>query len=132
RSLAESMLVPLGPGGSRRYRPKVFDYLTDAGVQTPTRIAEVNSVVLFDGVFLLRPELAEYWDFSIFVEASFENTMVRAQQRDAALFGGGEEVRRRYEQRYIPGQRLYFAEGRPRELAKVVIDNNDPWNPDIR
>ena len=131
RALVESLLAPLGPGGSRRYRPAVFDYRTDAEVHMPTCVAEVNAVLLFDGVFLLRPELAGYWDFTIFVEASFETTLARAEQRDAALFGGVEEVKRRYEQRYIPGQQLYFAECLPKGRAKVVVDNNDPWNPVI-
>jgi uridine kinase len=40
-------------------------------------------------------------------------------------------VRRRYEQRYIPGQRLYFTECLPRERADVVVNNDDPQNPSI-
>src|SRR5215211_4361173 len=119
RALVESLLAPLGPGGSRRYRPAVFDYRADSEVRTPVRAAEANAILLFDGVFLLRPELAGYWDFTIFVQASFETTLARAEQRDAALFGGVEEVRGRYERRYIPGQRLYFAECLPRGRAKV-------------
>jgi uridine kinase len=131
RALAESLLAPLGPGGSRRYRPAVFDYRTDSEVQIPMREAEVNAVLLFDGVFLLRPGLTEYWDFTIFVETTFETTLARAEQRDASLFGGLEEVRRRYKERYIPGQQLYHAECLPKEQAKVVVDNNDPRNPVI-
>ena len=131
RALVESLLTPLGPGGSRRYRPAVFDYRTDTEVRTPYRVAEVNAVLLFDGVFLLRTELAGYWDFTVFVDASFETTLTRAERRDAALFGGAEEVRRRYERRYIPGQRLYFAECLPRGRADVVVNNDDPRNPVI-
>ena len=131
RALAESLLIPLGPGGSRLYRTAVFDYRTDAEARAPAREAEVNAVLLFDGVFLLRTELAGYWDFTIFVEASFETIVARAVRRDAALFGGVEEVRRRYGRRYVPGQRLYFDECRPQERAQVVVDNNDPRNPFI-
>jgi len=131
-ALAESLLAPLGPGGSRRYVSEVFDYRTDAEVQVPTREAAADAVLLFDGVFLLRPGLAENWDFTVFVDADFEVTLSRAERRDAALFGGVEEVRRRYERRYIPGQRLYFAECRPQERATVVVDNNDPRNPFIQ
>src|SRR5262249_10302997 len=130
-ALAESLLIPLGPGGSRRYRVAVFDHRTDSNVEAPVRDAEENAVLLFDGVFLLRPGLAGHWDFTVFVEASFETILARAEQRDAASFGGVEEVRRRYGQRYVPGQRLYLAEVRPRERADVVVDNNDPRNPMI-
>ena len=131
RALVASLLSPLGPGGSRRYRTAVFDYRADAGVNVRARVAEANAVLLFDGVFLLRTELTGFWDFTAFVEASFETTLARAERRDAASFGGVAEVRRRYGLRYIPGQRLYFDECRPRERADVVIDNNDPSNPFI-
>jgi uridine kinase len=86
----------------------------------------VNAVLLFDGVFLLRGELLSYWDYTIFVEAAFAQTLARAERRDAGLFGSVEAVRRRYEQRYVPGQRLYFAACRPQERAHAVVDNNDP------
>jgi uridine kinase len=131
QALIESMLAPLGSSGSRQYRSAVFDYRTDSEAQIPIRVAEVNAVLLFDGVFLLRSELMEYWDFTIFVEADFEITLTRAEQRDGILFGSVEEVRRRYEQRYIPGQKLYYAECCPKEGADVVIDNNDPRKPVI-
>jgi uridine kinase len=132
RALTESLLIPLGPGGSRRYRVAVFDHRTDSNVEAPVQLAEENAVLLFDGVFLLRPELAGHWDFTVFVDASFETTLARAEERDAASFGGVEEVRRRYAQRYIPGQRLYLSEARPKERADVVVDNNDARNPRIR
>src|SRR2546426_6785585 len=93
QALTESLLVPLGPGGSRQYRSAVFDYRRDSEVQIPIRVAEVNAVLLFDGVFLLRSELMEYWDYTVFVEAASENTLARAEQRDAVLFGSVEEAR---------------------------------------
>jgi uridine kinase len=127
--LTESLLAPLGPDGSREYRSGIFDYRTDLDVQCPIRVADENAVLLFDGVFLLRPELMEYWDFTIFVEAAFETTIARAVQRDAVLFGSTEEVRNRYERRYIPGQKLYLNKCRPKDRVTVVVDNNDPLNP---
>lgn len=129
RALIESLLASFGPSGSRQYLSAIFDYRIDSAVQAPIRVAEVNGVLLFDGVFLLRRELIEYWDFTIFVEAAFETNVGRAERRDANLFGSVAEVRKRYEQRYIPGQKLYYAECQPKERADVVIDNNDARNP---
>lgn len=131
RALKRSLLDPFGPTGSRQYRLAVFDYRANREAQIPIQIAEANSILVFDGVFLLRKELIRYWDFTIFVEAGFENTIARAEQRDVILFGSAEEVRRRYEQRYIPGQKLYYAESRPAQRANVVVDNNDPNNPSL-
>lgn len=129
RALAEFLLTPLGPSGSRHFRAAVFDYRIDSEVPIVTSVAEENAILLFDGVFLLRPEVAASWDFTVFVDASFQVTLARAQERDAVYLGSREEVRRRYEQRYIPGQKLYFAECRPSERAQVVINNNDPSKP---
>ena len=128
-ALIESLLAPLGPSGSRQYVPAVFDYRTDSALQIPKRTAEENAVLLFDGVFLLRPELRERWEFTVFVAAAFEVTLARAMQRDLSLFDSAEAIRERYEQRYIPGQELYFEECQPEEKAKVVVDNNDARNP---
>ena len=129
QALTEFLLAPLGPGGDCRYRTAVFDYRTDSELRKPTQIAQVDSVLLFDGVFLLRSELLEYWDFTVFVEADFETTLARAERRDTLLFGNVEEVRKRYKQRYIPGQQLYFETCKPQLLANVVVNNNDPRNP---
>jgi len=122
--LINLLLLPLGPDGSLQYRTTTFDYRTDSPLQTLPQLASPDSILLFDGVFLLRSELAQLWDFTVFVDAAFDVTLARAKQRDAVLFGSVEEVRRRYEQRYIPGQQLYFDKSRPQERANVVIDNN--------
>jgi uridine kinase len=131
RALTDCLLVPLGPSGSRHYRSAVFDYHTDSAVQSPLQEADPTAVLLFDGVFLQRPELREYWDFTVFVTVDFEVALDRAKQRDGVLFGGIAIAKQMYKQRYIPGQKLYFAECRPAERADVVIDNNDPSNPAI-
>ena len=130
-SLITLLLSPLGPQGSREYRHATFDYRTDLENQRPFQIAQATSVLLFDGVFLLRPELADFWDFAIFLDVGFEVTLARAQQRDAIAFGGVDTVTHRYEQRYIPGQKLYFDLCRPRVRANIVVDNNLPSAPTI-
>ena len=127
-SVIESLLAPLGPGGSRRYRTATYDYRIDMPVEVPVQTAPSNAILLFDGVFLLRPELRESWDFSIFVDVPIETVLARAEKRDALALGGAAEVRRLYEERYLLGQKLYFDECRPREKAAMVIDNNDPEN----
>lgn len=129
--LVEVLLGPLGPQGDRRYRRAVFDFRLDSPVDAPMEKAVTKAVLLFDGVFLLGPELRPHWDFSILVKADFDLTLARAEVRDARLFGDASKVRARYEERYIPGQRLYLAEVEPERHASVVIDNNDVLRPMI-
>jgi len=128
-TMLDSVLRPLGPGGNRVCHLAAFDFRTDGRVSSPATEVPGDAVLLFEGVFLLRPELRPFWDYSVFVRADFEVTMARAEKRDLYLFGTAEGVRERYLRRYIPGQRIYFREAAPESHASVVIDNNDPRHP---
>jgi len=131
-ALRAFLLDPLGPGGSRHYRRALFDYRADEEVAAPEEEASDDSILLFDGVFLLRDELRAFWDFSIFVHADFDEVVRRAEVRDRELMGGAQAVRERYRKRYIPGQELYFSRCAPQEAADVVIDNTDVNEPKLR
>jgi len=129
--LIAALLRPLGPDGSRVYRTALFDHRIDAPVDAPRYRAMPRAILLFDGVFLLRPELRPFWDYSIFVRARFDVTLARAKHRDAALLGSADEVERRYKARYIPGQQIYLDRCRPESRADLVIDNDDAAHPII-
>jgi uridine kinase len=126
-ALIESLLLPLGPGGSRSYRRHVFDYRTDTEDVAPLETTANNAILLFDGVFAHRPELSSYWDFSIFLDTRFEVSIPRTAQRG----GGSPEVDVESNRRYVEGQRLYLAECEPKSLANLVVDNNDLENPSL-
>jgi len=119
------VLLPLGPGGDRWYRPAIFDHRTDTALDLPAQHAPAGAVLLFDGVFLQRPELRDHWDLAVFVDVSPELALRRALVRDAALLGGAAAVRQRYRERYLPGQRLYREQCAPARRADLVIDTGD-------
>ena len=123
--LVETLLAPLGPDGNRRYRPAIFDFRLDTAVNAREEEASADAVLLMDGVFLHAPELRPHWDYSIFVRTRFEVTVARAEVRDQALLGDATTVRRRYAERYVPGQRLYLAEIDPERHADVIVINDD-------
>jgi uridine kinase len=127
--LRRLLLDPLAPGGRRRYRTVGFDFRTDERVEQPERIATPHDVLLFDGVFLLRPELVDAWDLRIFVSIDLDESVRRGVDRDADLFGSGADAERRYRTRSAAGQRLYLAESRPVATADVVVVNDDPARP---
>ena len=128
-ALRAVLLYPFGLHGSRQYRRAVFDVHTDTPIPAGKKEAPTNAVLLFDGVFLLRPELDSLWDYWIFVNVDFEVALQRAMVRDQSLFGSSEAVQARYLQRYFPGQRLYFQSVHPQERANVIVENNDPTHP---
>ncbi len=126
--LRSQLLEPLGPAGSRIYRTAVFDYLADLPVETAGLTAPDNAVLVFDGVFLLRPELVSFWDLVVFLDVGEEEVLRRAMLRDSARLRGSE-IRERYARRYLPAQRIYRKTVQPLERADVVIDNTNPAHP---
>ncbi len=122
------LLDPLGPGGDGHYQTRAFNYRLDRPELDDSRVAPADSVLVFDGVFLARPELASAWDFRIFVSCDFDESLRRAKRRDAPLFGSAAEVEARYSTRYIPAQQLYNGL-RPAETADATLENTDPNNP---
>ena len=127
-ALQRVLLDPLGPGGDRRFQPAVYDHHSDAVVSPPDATAAADGVLVFDGVFLLRPELVDLWDVRIFVSTAFENTIGRAVIRERAV-SSAADVERRWRERYIPAQRLYLSTARPTESADVIVHNDDPARP---
>ena len=124
-AVAEALLIPLGPGGSRSYRSAVFNHLIDSEVTAPLETVDNNAILLFDGIFVHRSELISYWDFSIFLETRFDVSIPRTAERG----GGSPEVEAEENRRYVEGQRLYLHECAPKSLATVVVDNNDLDDP---
>jgi uridine kinase len=128
-ALNRVLLDPLGPGGDRRFLRAVYDKQTDGAVSEPMTVAPVDAVLIFEGVFLLRPELIDQWDLRIFVSAGFEETLARARMRDAALYGTPDEVERRFRSRYRPSQQFYFDTIRPADHADILVRNDEPHRP---
>ena len=119
------LLDPLGPGGTRRYRRAVFSYRTDSEVTIPFETADEDAILLFDGVFLHRPELLSYWDLSIFLDAPFEVTIPRAAARD----GSSSDVSAPENRRYVEGQQLYLQICDPKSTATIVINYENLASP---
>jgi uridine kinase len=131
-ALRRVLLDPLGPGGSRRHLRAVFDYRTDQPLSLPWEIADRRAVLIFDGVFLLRPELQGCWDLTVFLEVPFAEALRRACRRDPKAMGSAAEVARRYRARYLPAQRRYLDQCRPWLRADLVMDNSSPSRPSLR
>lgn len=130
-ALRNILLQPLGPHGNLRYRRAAFDYRTDMASMAEEEMAAEDAILLFDGVFLQRPETNDQWDYRIFVDAPFAITIERAILRDSDLFGSAEATRSRYQERYIPGQRIYLKSVDPMRHAQAIVHNDDPEHPSL-
>jgi uridine kinase len=112
---------------NRKYITAIFDVETNSTVEVVPKSANLHSILIFDGIFLHRPELREYWDFSIFLNVDFEVSIPRGAQRGA----GSPDIYASSNKRYIEGQRIYLAQNCPSQYASLTIDNNDLFNPCI-
>ncbi len=123
-ALLRCVVEPLQPGGTGVVTTAVFDVRTDAPVAGEMVWVRPAGVVLVDGVFLHRDELADVWDLSVFLRAPMVVAFTRMAARD------GVPPDDRLLTRYRDGQKLYLTECGPEHRASVVIDHTDvtaPW-----
>jgi uridine kinase len=113
--LVTSLLEPFAAG--RPVRTAVHDVRTDAALDLPPVPVPPSSVLLVDGVFVLRDELAAYWDVSIYLQVDLSVGLARMAARD----GTGPEP----DPRYVEAQRIYTAACDPAVRADLVVDNTD-------
>ncbi|MFC1921104.1 hypothetical protein ACFLYQ_05210 [Chloroflexota bacterium] len=84
-----------------------------------------NTIVIFEGVFLFREDLAPYIDYKVFVEIPFEESKRRALIRD------NKASLKKYDEKYLPAQIRYLEEFPPSKTADIVIDNSNWEYPEI-
>ncbi|GLY26100.1 uridylate kinase [Micromonospora sp. NBRC 101691] len=127
-ALNRVLLDPLGPDGDRRFQHAVYDRTTDTASSPPVTTVPADAVLLFDGVFLMRPELIDRWDLRIFVSTALAETVDRAVIRERRV-SSRADVERRWRERYIPAQQFYFATVRPTDHVDIVVHNDEPQQP---
>jgi len=86
-----------------------------------------QTIVLLEGTLLFRPPIGEYIEGKVFLHVDFEEMLKRATIRDVPKYG--ESFLEKYRLKYIPIQKRYIQEHKPKEQCDIFIDNNDYSNP---
>ena len=112
-SLLRRVLIdPFRTSGSTSFVLTGFDEVRDEPVFQPKWMsAGPDAILIVDGVFLHRPELAGMWNYSIWLSTP------PTESEDP------EQVRN------IASDEAYLAHAKPSEVATAVIDNRDPEHP---
>jgi uridine kinase len=131
-AFSTEVLVPLGDGARRTYRPAIIDLATDRSAANASRTLAPDGVLVVDGSFLQRPELASHWDVVVWLAVPVEVAEARGVARDADRLGGRDEAQRLFRTRYHAAGRRYVAEVGPEQRADVVVDNTDLAAPFLR
>jgi uridine kinase len=126
-ALRGALLDPLAPGGDRRVRTRVFDHQSDTEIDAPEQDVPQGTILLLEGIFLIRPELEGCLEYVIYLDVPFVETFRRMARRDGAdpdPFAASSE-------RYRGGQEMWMAEVGPKARADLVIDNSDYLAPKL-
>ena len=101
------------------------------------QIEQINlksiKMLIVEGIFLHRKELNKYWDYSIYLDITFEEGLKRNIERDKTATTNQKikTLTEKYNTRYKAGQLIYLEQNQPQSKANLIIDNNDFMNPKI-
>ena len=79
-----------------------------------------NSIVLIEGIFLLRDEWKSFYDYVIFLDCPKEIRYERVLQRDTYI-GDLDERLNKYKERYWVAEEYYLNKQKPLELAHCIL-----------
>lgn len=130
-AVRRELLDPLAPGGSRLIRTGTFDLAADCPDDRPLMAAADGTVLIVDGTFLARPELADAWEIHIFLRTTRDTSRARGVARDIASGGDPDQARMIYDQRYLPAFDLFLTEADPESFGDILIDFEDFSRPRI-
>jgi uridine kinase len=123
-AIVELVLKPLRNGPYPAHcHPSSLDLTTNVPSTALPVTVPANAIVIFEGLFTLRPELNPYWDFRILIDVTPETSIARAQARDP---GPAEVTERKYRLRYEPAWLLYVDAEHPESRADIVIPRLEP------
>ncbi|WP_458353476.1 uridine kinase family protein [Peribacillus frigoritolerans] len=110
--VCNQVLKPLTKGEEARYQR--YDWETD----TMAEWHEVPAagLVIIEGTYSIREDLAGYHDFTIWVECPRDQRLKRGLERD------GEDARQMWEDNWMVYEDLYVGAQRPQERADLVVD----------
>jgi uridine kinase len=112
---AGDLLVPFAAG--EPVRTAVRDVRTDAALDLAPVLPAPGTVLVVDGMFLHRDELAAYWEFSVYLHVDLAVSLARLHARDGPPPTATD--------RYAEAQRIYAAACDPAARATLRLDNSD-------
>jgi uridine kinase len=117
RTFISNVIEPLSAGGGRSIRSRAFDYRSDRPIVDDPVSVRASDVVIVEGMFLLRDELAHLWDVSVFLDVPFSVSVRRMADRD----GSNPDPDDPSVRRYVEGQRIYLARCQPAQRAHHIV-----------
>jgi phosphoglycolate phosphatase-like HAD superfamily hydrolase/uridine kinase len=121
--LVEKLLKPIRTGKTLSATLTLLNLETDKFEVKKAYKVTQKTIIILEGVFLFRQELAPYIDFKVHLDITPEESKRRAVLRDKP------EIVSRYDVKYLPAQLKYLKQYPPSRTADMIIDNAEPENP---
>jgi uridine kinase len=116
RRLRGEALEPLLAGRAASWHP--YDWERGGGLVPELTIVQPGSIIILDGVYSARPELADLVTLSVLVEVPAAIRRARVARRDGGIDGWYE--------RWAAAERHYLTEVRPPGSFDLVVANAEP------
>ena len=120
--LVQEVLVPIRETGRLDRSLRLLDLATDTFSMERRYLADPETVVFLEGVFLLRSELVGFGDMFIEVDAPLSVAFERARNREKGREDAAATLDK-YASKYFPAQVRYRRTFSPLQRAQIVIDN---------
>jgi uridine kinase len=114
RRIRDQVLKPLAVDALARYQR--YDWDLDRLAEW--HVVEPGGVVIVEGSYSTRPELRDFYELTIWVDAPHELRLLRGIQRD------GEQARSRWLDEWMPEEDRYVAFANPEAHADFVLDGS--------
>ena len=118
----EQLIVPLKRQRSIRVEMDFAEETAQTYRRHTFDFKEVDVIVL-EGIYLLKRAFLHHYDWTMWVECSFETALERALQRGQEGLPP-EETIRAYQTTYFPAQEIHFRVDEPRAVASAVWVND--------
>ncbi|MEK4426453.1 uridine kinase family protein [Solibacillus sp. FSL K6-1523] len=112
KRLLTQVLEPLSQEKEGHYQR--YDWDTDSLAEWHT--VPVGGIVIIEGVYSIRKELVDRYDFKVWVDCPREKRLSRGLDRD------GEEAREMWENNWMISEDIYVEKHKPYESADIVAD----------
>jgi len=106
----EEVLLPLHRRKTVAYRRFDCSTLT---LEEPV-LVKPSKLTVIEGAYSMHPELAKYYDLSVFLEVSSETQRKRIEKRNTP------ELAKRFHEEWIPMEQRYFSELKVKERCEIL------------
>jgi uridine kinase len=120
--LFEQLVLPLQK--NKRIYLETHGIRTDADVYYPL-VYDYNNIdiLLVEGILLFKKKYLANYDFTIWIDCSFEVGLQRAIKRNVEKLDENR-LRHDYDTFYFAAQRLHFEKDNPQQVADIIFNND--------